>query len=964
MKRKLTALLLSVVLLLGVVSLPGSAAFVDVDKATKYQESIEVLVALGMLKGYEDNSFRPENTITRAEFATVITRMLGLESIVGGASAAGIFTDMKIGGGEHWASGYIKVAYDLGIILGMGDGTFAPDNPVTYEQAIKMMVCALGYEAAATELGGWPAGYIAQADMLNMTKSIQVDKTNTAASRGMVAQILYNSLEVPIAEKQANGSVNVTKKTILGSKLGCARINNFMVAQVDGTESITDSGIRLQSGELAFSRTSDPVTNEPFLYGDVLGKAEAKALMGSYVKGYYKVGNEEESHRIIYLTVSASKSEELELLSEEIYEYNSDLLELAYYIDEEKDDAEEVLISEDAQLIYNGSIYDYRNGTSDECDLSKWLDPDSDDFVDGQIRLVENTGDKKVDTIFIEDYEIYIAKGPVMTNDRISSNNYVIYDNYVSGKNIRIDPYSPSVIAEFYDANTLEEIKIEDIKAMHVVSVAANVSETKFKVYISKKTVKGKIEEFTNDGEYVIDGKTYQTTKAYQNLVDTEVISPKTGLEGTFYLDQNDRICAAKITQEDAGAYAYVTNAGIDDDRAILKLMNLSGTPSKPTKVKCATSVKVNGRTTTEPQDILDALESAASKIAANSEATNTTYAQLIRYVKNSSGQITKITTVSLSGSAVQIGKNENLDKLVTGVEKTQYTYTNSSGFSSQVFVNSSTLVLVVPDDRLAEDEYKRSTATSYFKNGTTYDIEAYDINASSVAKVVVVYNADRISNETAVDYTTPVRIVTKVSTGLSKINDEDIVYHIEVYESGTIKKYETESTGAPYNTIKVGDVIRFGLNGDGQINKLGRGTNTHELDVNRLVPEFKYDRGLTSGNPVLYTDGEYFFKTVYGTVYTISDESVFIAPAEVDTTGDAPTLDTSAAVGFRITSGVKMYYVRLSDNGNEVNTLSNLNNVIEFGDLKNVNATHMFAQAYAGTLKVLVVVVDERTAP
>ena len=477
MKRKLTALLLSVVLLLGAVSLPSSAAFVDVDKATKYQESIEVLVALGMLKGYEDNSFRPENTITRAEFATVVTRMLGLESVAKGASAAGVFTDMTVGGGEHWASGYIKIAYDQGIILGMGDGTFAPDNPVTYEQAIKMMVCALGYEAAATELGGWPEGYVAQADVLNMTKGILVEKTSTAASRGMVAQILYNSLEVPIAEKQANGSVNVTKKTILSTKLGCARINNFMVAQVDGTDSITDSGIRLQAGELAFSQTSDPATNDPFLYGDVMEKAEAKALMGSYVKGYYKVGNEDESHRIIYLAASGSKSEEITLLSERIYEYNA--LKLEYYIDDEKEDTEEILISEDALLMYNGSLYDYHSGTSDERDLSKWLDPNSDDFIDGQVRLVESTGDKKADTIFIEDYEIYIAKGPVLTTDRVSANNYVIYDNYISGKNIRIDPYSPSVTAEFYEATTLEEKKIEDIKAMNVVAIAANISETK-----------------------------------------------------------------------------------------------------------------------------------------------------------------------------------------------------------------------------------------------------------------------------------------------------------------------------------------------------------------------------------------------------------------------------------------------------------------------------------------------------
>ena len=477
--------------------------------------------------------------------------------------------------------------------------------------------------------------------------------------------------------------------------------------------------------------------------------------------------------------------------------------------------------------------------------------------------------------------------------------------------------------------------------------------------------MKGKIEEFTDDGEYIISGKTYQTTKVYQNLVDTDVISPKTGLEGTFYLDHNDRICAAKITQEDAGAYAYVTNAGIDDDRAILKLMNLSGTPSKPTKVKCATSVKLNGRTTTDPQNVLDLLEQTAGKISANEGADNATYAQPIRYVKNSAGEITKITTVALSGSEVLTGKNEDLDKLVTGAEKTQYTYSSSGGFERKVFVNSSTVVLVVPDDRLAEDDYKRSPALSYLKNGTKYNIEAYDVNASSVAKVVLIYNADAISLESAVDYTTPVRIVTKVNTGLSKVNEENVVYHIEVYEKGVIKTYETEDTSALYASIKVGDVLRFGFNEDGQINKLGRtNSGTHELDVNALVPALKFDMYSNSTNPMLSTGGEYYFKTIYGTVSSITDETIFITPALVDTTGEEPTLDTSNSEGFKLTSSVKKYHVHLTDKGTTVSELSNLNSVIEFGELKNENATHVFAQSYIGSLKLIVVIEDERTAP
>ena len=53
------------------------------------------------------------------------------------------FTDVDA---SHWAKNYIQTAYNLGIIAGMGDGTFAPDAPVTYEQALKMVVCTDVYK--------------------------------------------------------------------------------------------------------------------------------------------------------------------------------------------------------------------------------------------------------------------------------------------------------------------------------------------------------------------------------------------------------------------------------------------------------------------------------------------------------------------------------------------------------------------------------------------------------------------------------------------------------------------------------------------------------------------------------------------------------------------------------------------------------------------------------------------------
>lgn len=102
------------------------------------------------------------------------------------------FTDVDA---SHWAKNYIQTAYNLGIIAGMGDGTFAPDAPVTYEQALKMVVCTLGYVQFAENLGEWPEGFIKQANTLDLTKKVNSTGYSEGATRGMIAQVLTTHLK-------------------------------------------------------------------------------------------------------------------------------------------------------------------------------------------------------------------------------------------------------------------------------------------------------------------------------------------------------------------------------------------------------------------------------------------------------------------------------------------------------------------------------------------------------------------------------------------------------------------------------------------------------------------------------------------------------------------------------------------------------------------------------------------------
>ncbi|HWL24323.1 MAG TPA: InlB B-repeat-containing protein [Ureibacillus sp.] len=89
------------------------------------EESINKLVQLGAVSGYSDNTFKPNEQITRAEFVKMIVRALGLE-----LSGSKVFTDTK----NHWAKSEIATAYEHGMITGYNQSEFGADDPITREQ--------------------------------------------------------------------------------------------------------------------------------------------------------------------------------------------------------------------------------------------------------------------------------------------------------------------------------------------------------------------------------------------------------------------------------------------------------------------------------------------------------------------------------------------------------------------------------------------------------------------------------------------------------------------------------------------------------------------------------------------------------------------------------------------------------------------------------------------------------------
>lgn len=195
MKKRIVTMMLAVLLALVYLALPALATvyeyFPDVPDDAPYADAVNMLAEMGIVKGDENGNFNPNNTITRAEFATMMCRLLGVEDAALAITKSS-FNDVPA---DHWACGYVTKAVELGLVNGYGNGNFGPSDTLTYEQAVKVLVCAWGYEAEATEKGGWPKGYAQIADEIGITKGTQIMGAESV-NRSVVAALFYNAISI------------------------------------------------------------------------------------------------------------------------------------------------------------------------------------------------------------------------------------------------------------------------------------------------------------------------------------------------------------------------------------------------------------------------------------------------------------------------------------------------------------------------------------------------------------------------------------------------------------------------------------------------------------------------------------------------------------------------------------------------------------------------------------------------
>lgn len=779
-----------------------SNTFSDITDS-KTARVVETLNGLGFINGYEDGTFRPNNTISRAEFITVIIRTLNMkdtEVAVGGYD----FYDTTPGSWEYNVMSY-AVKNDLLTVY--NDNTVRPYEPITYKQAIVAYLKVMGYEAVAEFDGGYTYGYENIANKLDLDEGIN---NTEPLKRDAAARLILNCIKAPINKQFYYGEM-----VSFSNEHG----DNILSHYHDIYYSTGVVKANWLSGTDDYAATSPGLLN----IGGALYRIEDNSyatLLGYKVEYYYK-NNDNDINKVLVLH-KHPRVEELTVKSDRIQNYSNGVFK--YYTEEGK--LRSVQISDDHTFIKNGKISD---------------DYSSVDFKPerGYVTLVSNGG-LNYDTVYVYEYFNVVA-------DSVSAMDGVLYVTMLYGskalqldldsRELYIDMYTDStkmnvnIRTETYtDGNGSQQIRtiLPNIPKNSVISVFSDefdttngektvAKEAKYvRIVINTPSIIGTI-DYTSTGVVGIKGNEYSI--ATDNFLDEEDSVFKAGSNGKFLFDFNGELVAwMPVVNSNNYVYGYLINAV--KQRGMSNVVDAKVLTANGDIVICTMDKKtyINDDRSDTCDEIITRLKASARLI----DETSTGVSQLVKYIANEDNYIKKLQIVT-SNIGVATGYDEKI-QLKRDTEKTVMSYRSSLG---HIFVNKTVavdkadavtnsvsntniaistyagqpdVIFCVPTTAtLDDDDYE--VITTWLPSTSYKTTELYDVNSMLQPGAAIVYE----DTTTLPTFANPILLVENVSWVLDEEENETI--QISGWQGAMEFSYIAESPSV-VSHVKAGDIV------------------------------------------------------------------------------------------------------------------------------------------------------------
>ena len=902
-KRLLSAVLVCSVLLTCFVVMPVSAAFTDVKDTDRNAQAITVLNKLGIINGYDDGSFKPNNNVTRAEFTAMLLRTRGMGTVGSTSLENPPFPDVTTPD-VSWAIANIRTAREMGIINGYDDGTFKPNNNVTYQEAVKMIVCALGYGEMGVEGPEWYSKYMVSAQTLGFINGAG-GTINAPATRETIAVMLYNCLEVYLAENN-----EVTEKTILEDDLKLTK----RVGYIDSTPEISlsqpDSNLRDDEVQITVKKADGTFSTDTYKTDNAAQYAD---MLGAQITFYYNFNRSTSLNTLVFATVKNTDTIEIE--ADQIADVDS--TSISYYRNESSNRSITVNVAADSVVVYNNRLF---GATKDASTFAAYYAAKGAAAAPsiGKIKLLDRDNDNNYDVVFVDSYEAWFVSSATSSNKTVTDN--------VLRKGLTND--ETKLVLEEVGTSTEIIIRKEDGTETTFSSITrgsilcvkesnANGGVLVKEVVICNKPVSGTITSTNTKTGVTINGVTYKFSRQAPWEDDavssgTGLVEPVQGDGGKFYLDIDGNIIAYDKTEETTNQlYGYIVGAKydpgvIEGESLKVQIFDENG---KLDIYTIDTRSKIDGTPYTSLSDANSALLGTAKP------ATYTSvYSQLVKFTTSAargSNVIDEIITANVTSEKVSKVSNDklNLYNDISKSESFEYNSTNKQFYrqagSSKKMVNlHNAKIIILPTAET--NEYRKITYSS-LRADTNYNIEVFDITTTNAAQVVLIHGTSKEVGDINTD--SPVLVITEEPIW----NGER--WTLEGYVGTSKKTYElsnedtdtlTVADESGTTTLKKGDVVRIGTDSKDYATV---------KDANKIFSTAaNFRAGKTYPKEETDYDGRIAYRVLWGSMYTVDDElTLTYISDDVLEAGDTAGIEDAYQIDGNWYSGAQLFTFDLS---------------------------------------------------
>lgn len=552
MNKNLKKVISSVAALTMVASSVAAFAvdFPDVESTASYAQAVQELSALDVISGYDDGTFGPDKLVTRAEITKMIVDALAERSSAEASTESTKFADVSA---DHWAKGYINQGVANGFIAGMSDTEFDPDANVTYVQAQKMLVSAIGYETYAQAQGGWPTGYKTYAASLDITKGISGITDSTELTRAQVAQMIDNAMDAPLCviaswKTEWNGS-KTPNLEVRDGKEGRAYETLFTekhdaykvygrVTETSKTGSVDNDKVTFQVEKADNFDDEEVKADSPVSEDMYIGDSKADNYLRTYSQALIQKNDDDE---FTILSIAAAAANKSVTVASEDFDENKSTDEALYFFP-----AGTTKGSTKYQLDTTNGVTIYINGVESSKSIAELRDYlDKNETASVTLQKETETGSTstsaKYNTIMVSSYVTAIVDEVIDKTNETSVN----FDTYSSGIQAKMTVNKDDDNYTYSFKLDGKEIEAKDLQQNDVLNISYDTTgsfrESSFyDVIVTRNVVDGVKCTSRNDskGEYTIGGTKYKAAEGMD--IDVE-----TSTEYSLYLDHFGRIAKA-----------------------------------------------------------------------------------------------------------------------------------------------------------------------------------------------------------------------------------------------------------------------------------------------------------------------------------------------------------------------------------------------------------------------------------